>query len=60
MSDKSRKAVIEELANELGENMMVVAAFVGRMARKLGVSDLIITERLTALVRQLKSERNGN
>lgn len=58
-TERSRKAMIEELARELDENFMVVAAFVGRMARKLDVQDVIIIERLTMLVVQLKQERSG-
>lgn len=59
-AEKSKKAQLAELAAELGENTMVVAAFVGRVSRKLQVTDTIIIERLTKLVRELKAERNGD
>lgn len=58
--EKSKKSQLAELAAELGENTVVVAAFVGRMSRKLQVADTIIIERLTRLVRELKAERNGD
>lgn len=57
--EQSRKALLGELADHMGENPTVVAMFVARMAKKLDVPDTLIIERLTALVVEIKAQRAG-
>ncbi len=57
--EKPRKQQIEELATALGENFVVVAALIGRIATKLDVPDMVLVQRLTELVASLKLERAG-
>lgn len=54
-----QKVTVDELATEIGENPMVVAAFIGRLSRTLDVPDWRLLRGMLELVRQLKAERAG-
>lgn len=52
--EKSQKRLLDELANAIGEQPLVVGLFVARMAGKLRVPVARVIERLTTLVAELK------
>lgn len=57
--NRSQQSRVKELSELLGENQIVVTAFVGRMAQKLRLAPALITEALIGLVQDLISKRDG-